>query len=73
VLLRQLEGEHQMASSPLASVASAGQFALFDPVAPAAPLEPHPVIEQLRSLDPNTITPLQALEILAHLVADAQQ
>ena len=29
---------------------------------------PHPVIEQLRALDINTMTPLQALEQLAKLV-----
>jgi DNA mismatch repair protein MutS len=67
-----------MAHSPtvegsMAAAASTGQFALFDPTVPPSSMEPHPVVEQLRSLDPNTMTPLQALEMLAQLVADAQQ
>ena len=33
---------------------------------------PHPVIERLRGLDVNTITPLQALEQLARLVEEAR-
>jgi DNA mismatch repair protein MutS len=33
---------------------------------------PHPVIEQLRALDINTMTPLQALEQLAKLVDEAK-
>jgi DNA mismatch repair protein MutS len=36
-------------------------------------LEPHPVIETLKTLDPNTMTPLQALETLAKFVADVQE
>ena len=33
---------------------------------------PHPVIERLRELDINTMTPLQALEQLAKLVDEAR-
>jgi hypothetical protein len=33
---------------------------------------PHPVVERLRELDVNTMTPLQALELLARLAADAR-
>jgi hypothetical protein len=33
---------------------------------------PHPVIERLRALDINTMTPLQALEQLAKLVDEAR-
>jgi hypothetical protein len=43
------------------------QFGLFAPL-----VVPHPVVEELRGIDPNTLTPLQALEILARLVSDAQ-
>jgi len=46
----------------------ADQFTLF-----AAPAPPDPVIERLRELDPNTMTPLAALEMLARLVTEAQQ
>jgi DNA mismatch repair protein MutS len=46
----------------------ADQFTLFAPPAP-----PDPVIERLRELDPNTMTPLAALEMLARLVTEAQQ
>ena len=46
---------------------------------PAPPLEqlalfappPHPVVERLRSVDVNTMTPLQALSLLATLASDA--
>ena len=31
----------------------------------------HPVVERLRAVDPNTLTPLQALELLARLVDEA--
>ena len=30
--------------------------------------EPHPVVERLREVDPNNLTPLQALELIARLV-----
>jgi len=33
---------------------------------------PHPVVERLRELDVNTMTPLQALELLARLADDAR-
>jgi DNA mismatch repair protein MutS len=35
--------------------------------------EPHPLMKQLADLDPNHLTPLEALARLATLVADAQQ
>jgi hypothetical protein len=42
----------------------ADQLALFT--------APHPVIERLRELDVNTMTPLQALEQLARLIEQAR-
>jgi DNA mismatch repair protein MutS len=42
------------------------QLALFAPA-------PHPVVEQLRSVDVNSMTPLQALSLLATLASDAQR
>ncbi|MDQ8164399.1 MAG: DNA mismatch repair protein MutS, partial [Gemmatimonadota bacterium] len=32
----------------------------------------HPVVERLRTLDPNQVTPLEALALLAELAADAR-
>jgi len=34
---------------------------------------PHPVVERLRELDINTMTPLQALAQLAQLVEEARE
>jgi hypothetical protein len=42
------------------------QLALF------APAVPHPVIERLRETDPNTLTPLAALQLLAELAECAR-
>ncbi len=57
--------------SAMNSVASLDQFGLFEAsfVTPPA----HPAVEALKTLDPNTMTPMQALETLARLVADVQQ
>ena len=33
---------------------------------------PHPVVERLRSIDPNALTPLQALTLLAELVSESR-
>jgi DNA mismatch repair protein MutS len=65
-LLRQLEGQHRMAPRGMAGDEAAGQLALFGS-------ETDPIVEELRGIDPNTMTPLQALETLARLVSDAQQ
>jgi DNA mismatch repair protein MutS len=65
-LLRQLEGHHRMAPRGLPGDVAAGQLALFGS-------EPDPIIEELKGIDPNTMTPLQALDTLARLIADAQQ
>jgi len=45
------------------------QFTLFTAPNPVT----DPVVERLRELDPNTMTPLAALETLARLVTEAQQ
>ena len=45
------------------------QFALFAPAAPSAP--PHPVLEALRAVDPDHLTPMQALALVARLAAEA--
>jgi hypothetical protein len=33
---------------------------------------PHPVVERLRKMDPNTMTPIQALEVLARIVDEVK-
>jgi hypothetical protein len=33
----------------------------------------HPVVQQLRTVDPNKMTPIQALEMLARLVDEVKQ
>ncbi len=70
-LLRQLEGQHRMqvrndGSHSGGRKIDSSQFGLFDG-APAV----HPVVEALRGIDPNNMTPMQALETLSRLVTDA--
>ena len=65
-LLRQLEGQHRMAPRDRAADEAVGQLALFGS-------ESNPIVEELKGIDPNTMTPLQALDTLARLVSDAQQ
>ena len=61
--------------SALRAPRSAGpQLALFSPPEPPpTPAPPHPVLEALRALDPNHLTPMQALELVARLAAEAQR
>lgn len=69
-LLAVLEGE-QLAAA-LAGGSSRGvrtpdtQLPLF------AVSDPHPVVERLRTIDVNQVTPLESLALLAELVADAR-
>jgi DNA mismatch repair protein MutS len=75
-VLEILEGE-QLAGSgrreagggaaPAPSTPEPEQLALF-----GAP-QPHPVVDQLRAVDPNAITPLQALTLLAQFVDEAKR
>ena len=69
-LLRLLEAEQIVPRSGRAPRASLDntddQLALFG-------LMTHPVIQQLRKMEPNSMTPIKALEILAHLVDEAKQ
>lgn len=80
LLLRQMEGDHRMDSKAPnrasngapngrgSKRAPEGQFALFD-----SERTPNPVIEALKTIDPNNMTPLQALDTIAKLVAAVQQ
>ena len=69
-LLRLLEAEQIVPRSGRASRApldnADDQLALFG-------LMTHPVIQQLRKMEPNSMTPIQALEMLARLVDEAKQ
>jgi DNA mismatch repair protein MutS len=61
-ILGTLEGEHRMVPGSPPPPADPGQLTLFgsDPV-------PHPVVEALKALDVNALTPLEALVQLAEL------
>jgi DNA mismatch repair protein MutS len=69
-LLRLLEAEQIVPRSQNISKKPPGanddQLALFG-------LTAHPLLQHLRKLDPNTMTPIQALEMLARLVDEARQ
>jgi DNA mismatch repair protein MutS len=69
-LLRRLEAEQIVPRSGHAPrtplVNTEDQLALFG-------LMTHPVIQQLRKMEPNSMTPIQALEMLARLVDEAKQ
>jgi DNA mismatch repair protein MutS len=59
-ILGALEGEHRMVPGPPAASRDPGQLGLFAD----SPI-PDPMVEELRSLDVNTLTPLEALNRLA--------
>jgi hypothetical protein len=42
------------------------QLALFGSI-------PHPIVEELKQVDPNTLTPIDALALLSRLVSRARQ
>ena len=69
-ILRLLEGGHIVASSASGAKAPAPadeQLGLF------LHAVPHPLIERLRALDTNSMTPLQALQMLAELATKANE
>jgi DNA mismatch repair protein MutS len=63
-LLRELE--QRSPAPPPPATADTGQLTLFTPAS-------HPVLEALRALDPDTMTPLQALTALAELRRRAEE
>lgn len=69
-LLRLLEAEQIVPrsgrASPQPTRATDDQLALFGGTT-------HPVVLQLRNVDPNTMTPIQGLQMLARLVDEAKQ
>jgi DNA mismatch repair protein MutS len=66
-VLKLLESGHLVSSAAHAAPATDPQLALFSPTAP------HPVIERLRSLEIDDLTPRQALERLAELVEEVRR
>ncbi len=60
-VLRTLEGDHRVVPGAPASPPDPGQLALF------APEPPDPVMEDLKALDVNSMTPIEALNRLAEL------
>ena len=67
VMLKLLEAEHQVVqpgAAPREAKGAVEQLALFASV-------PHPVVERLRGVDLNNLTPLLALQLLAELQRDA--
>lgn len=69
-LLAILEGE-QLAAS-LASGRPGKPKVPTDQLGLFASAPPHPVVERLRGIDANQVTPLEALALLAELTADAR-
>jgi len=69
-LLRLLEAEQIVPRTgrarTVATDATDSQLALFGVMT-------HPVVQQLRNLEPNAMTPIQALEMLARLVDEVKQ
>ena len=63
-LLRSLEAARRSGNAG-AELASPGQLGLFVAEAVPAPLATPPVLEALRALDLNGLTPLDALNLLA--------
>jgi DNA mismatch repair protein MutS len=67
-VLRLLEGEQLvagLAGRGVRHVTDTAQLALF--------VEPHPVVERLRSLDPNQMTPMEAMKALDDLARMARE
>jgi DNA mismatch repair protein MutS len=68
-ILATLEGEHRVVPGAPAPARDPGQLALFGESAPAAP---DPVVEELRRIDVDALTPLEALNRLAEFKRQAQ-
>jgi DNA mismatch repair protein MutS len=65
-ILRTLEGEHRVVPGAPPRPPDPEQLALFGGMAP-----PHPVLERLRELDLDTLTPIEALNRLVEMQRDA--
>ena len=67
-ILATLEGEHRVVPGAPPPQPDPGQLTLF-----AAEAAPHPVVEEIRALDLDAMTPLEALNRLAELQRRAEQ
>ena len=65
-ILRTLEGEHRVVPGAPPRPPDPEQLALFGGTAP-----PHPVLERLRELDLDTLTPIEALNRLVEMQREA--
>jgi DNA mismatch repair protein MutS len=80
-VLRILEGEGGQLVAELGPTATADAAPAPRPAPPTAPVEqlalfaaePHPVVERLRAVDPNTMTPIEALRLLDELAREASR
>ena len=68
-VLATLESEQPLPRAGKRNARESGQVELFLP----AVVEAHPLVEQLRALDVNTLTPIEAIARLADLAAQARQ
>ncbi len=66
-VLRTLEGEHRVVPGAPPPAGDPGQFPLFGSADPSHPVPPHPVVEEIRGLDLDGMTPRDALLRLADL------
>ena len=64
-VLATLEGDHRVAKGPPPADSDPGQFGLFGSVA-------NPMVDELRNLDVDSLTPLEALNRLADLTRRAK-
>jgi len=64
-ILSLLESEHHVAGRPVPPAPDASQLQLFE--------AEHPVLRELRTLDPDTLTPLEALQRLADLKRQTEE
>jgi hypothetical protein len=69
-VLRLLEGGHLVEPRGSRTQGSGSEGNGAEQLALFAARE-HPVVERLRELDPNLVTPMQALQLLAELVEEA--
>ena len=69
-ILRLLEGGHLVASN---APSTRTPRTADEQLSLSLPSTSHPILERLRSLDPNAMTPLQAIQQLAELVSEANE
>jgi DNA mismatch repair protein MutS len=68
-ILRELEGAHSGGGAGLGRFGASAPATARDQLSLFAPAE-HPVVDRLRKVDLNALTPLQALNVLAELQAE---